>query len=344
MATNLVAAGRAAICGMVLLAFGSARADTAALYEAAKKEGELTWYTAHTDGETAEAVGRAFSQRYPGIKVNVIRTTAQVAYQRLRQEIRSGTAQCDVFSSTDVGHDVALKKEGRLAHYVPENAAKISPEFRDFDKDGTFYPTAAELVVITYNTQRVAPAEAPKKWTDLLDPEWKGKISLGHPAFSGTVGTWVVLMRKLYGWDYFEKLEKNKPQIGRSINDTVTMLNSGERAVAAGPSATTLKSADKGNPVALIYPEDGALLMISPSAVMANAPHPNAARLFMEFLLGVEHAEISVRDRGESLRPEVKPLQGAKPFTEVKVLRPSVDEIIKGIPEVIEQWRDTFGG
>jgi iron(III) transport system substrate-binding protein len=339
-----VAAGRAVVCGLVLAFAAPAAADVTGLYEAARKEGELTWYTAHTDGETAEAVGRAFSERYPGVKVNVIRTTAQVAYQRLRQEIRSGTAQCDVFSSTDVGHDIALKKEGRFAHYVPENAAKISPEFQGFDPDGYFYPTSAGLVLITYNTEKVRAEEAPRKWPDLLDPKWKGKVSVGHPGFSGYVGTWVVLMRKLYGWDYFEKLERNKPQIGRSVNDTVTMLNSGERVVAAGPSATTLKSADKGNPVALIYPEDGALLMISPSAVMANAPHPNAARLFMEFLLGVEHAEISVRDRGESLRPEVKPLQGAKPFTEVKVLRPTVDEIIKGIPEVIEQWRDTFGG
>jgi iron(III) transport system substrate-binding protein len=76
---------------------------------------------------------------------------------------------------------------------------------------------------------------------------------------------------------------------------------------------------------------------------MANAPHPNAARLFMEFLLGPEHAQISVRDRGESLRPEVKPLTGAKPFNEVKVIRPTLAEIVDGIPDVIERWRDTFG-
>jgi len=189
----------------------------------------------------------------------------------------------------------------------------------------------------------VKAEDAPKNWPELLEPKWKNQVSIGHPGFSGYVGTWVVLMRKLYGWQFFEKLEKGKPQIGRSINDTVTMLNSGERSVAAGPSATTLKSLDKGNPVGIVYPKDGALLMISPSAVMANAPHPNAARLFMEFLLGIEHAEISVKDRGESLRPEVKPLQGAKAFTEVKVIRPTEDEIVKGIPEVIDEWRDTFG-
>ena len=59
-----------------------------------------------------------------------------------------------------------------------------------------------------------------------------GKVSIGHPGFSGYVGTWVVQMKKLYGWDYFKKLEQNKPRIGRSINDTVTMLNAGERIVA----------------------------------------------------------------------------------------------------------------
>jgi len=84
-------------------------------------------------------------------------------------------------------------------------------------------------VTITYNNSLVAEKDAPKNWPDLLDPRWKDKVAIGHPAFSGYVGTWVVLMRKLYGWQYFEKLEKNKPQIGRSINDTVTMLNAKER-------------------------------------------------------------------------------------------------------------------
>jgi iron(III) transport system substrate-binding protein len=88
---------------------------------------------------------------------------------------------------------------------------------------------------------------------------------------------------------------------------------------------------------------DGAVLMVSPSAVLANAPHPNAAQLFMEFLLGEEHARISVKMRNELLRPEVKPLAGARPFTEVNVIRLSTAEIEKGIPKVIEQWRDTFG-
>ena len=92
------------------------------------------------------------------------------------------------------------------------------------DKDGHYWVTAAALMPRLQH-QRWWPRRTRRSnWPDLLDPKWKDKISIGHPAFSGYVGTWVVQMRKLYGWDYFEKLEKNKPQIGRSINDTVTML------------------------------------------------------------------------------------------------------------------------
>jgi iron(III) transport system substrate-binding protein len=168
-------------------------------------------------------------------------------------------------------------------------------------------------------------------------------VSIGHPAFSGYVGTWVVQMRKLYGWDYFEKLEKNQPQIGRSVNDTVTMLNAKERWVAAGPEATTLLSRDKGNPLSVIYPTDGALLMVSPSAVPKNAPSPNAGKLFIEFLLDKEAAESQVKSHSMAVIKGIKPAAGAKPLEEIKIVRPTEEEITKGIPEVKDKFRDTFG-
>lgn len=321
----------------------AAHADMAAIEAAARKEGAVTWYTAQYGAEIAEEVGRAFTAKYPGITVNVTRTSAQIAFQRLSQDIREGVAQCDVFSSTDLGHDVALKKQNRLAHYDAENEAKLSPLFQGFDKDHTFYPTVAGLVFLAYNSNKVKPDQAPKNWTDLLDPKWKGQIATGHPGFSGTMGTLVVGWHKLYGWEFLDKLEKNKPLIGRSINDTVTMLNSGERAIAAGASGTVIESAARGNPVAVVYPPDGMVLLISPSGILANAPHPNAARLFLEFLLGPEHAEISVRAGREPLRPEVPSGPGVKPLSEIKLIKLTSEEITEGIPEAIERWRDVFG-
>ena len=156
--------------------------------------------------------------------------------------------------------------------YQPHNLVNMFDSLKQYnDKNTLYWVTAAALVAITYNTSLVSEKDAPKNWTDLLDPKWKYKVSIGHPAFSGYVGTWVVEMKKLYGWQFFEKLEKNKPQIGRSINDTVTMLNSKERWVAAGPEATTLLSRDKGNPLAVVYPKDGTLLMVSATGIPKNA-------------------------------------------------------------------------
>jgi iron(III) transport system substrate-binding protein len=320
----------------------AARADMKALEEAAKKEGELTWYVSHYTSEGAEELGATFTKLY-GIKVNVFRTTAQVAYQRATQDFKAGQTECDVFSTTDIGHVMKFKAEGKLVKYVPETEAKAAKAFQNLDPDGYFHTTSAGFVVLTYNTSKVKAEDAPKKWNDLLDPKWKGKVSTGHPGFSGYVGTWVLSMKLKYGWSYFDKLEKNKPQIGRSINDTVTALNAGERQVAAGADGSTLYSADRGNPLAIIYPEDDAITIIAPTAILAGSKHPNAAKLFMEYLYSVEASEIDVKHFTVPMRPEVAVAKGEKPVDEVKQFKPTNEQMAKGLPEAIEQWRDTFG-
>jgi iron(III) transport system substrate-binding protein len=342
----LLLAAFAAVCALVAGAGAPALAfeGEAQLYEAAKKEKEITWYISHYDSETSAALCAGFEKKYPGIKCNYVRTTAQVAYQRLAQDQKAGIAQASVISSTDTSHFGRMKKDGWLQPYRPKNLSELVDAFKAYnDPDDLFFATAAGLVLLTYNTSMVPAAEAPKKWTDLADPRWKGKVSIGHPGFSGYVGTWVVQMKMLYGWDYFKKLELNKPRIGRSINDTVTMLNAKESAVAAGPLATTLESRAKGNPVAVAYPEDGAILMVSPSGIVKNAPAPNAAKLLMEFLLSKDGNEIMVKHFQDPVNKLVKPAAGGKPLSEIKTIRPTYDEIEKGIPEVKELFRDTFG-
>lgn len=315
------------------------------LYEAAKKEGgELTWYTAQSDDITAQTLGRSFEALYPGLKVNVLRTTAQVAYQRVTQEIKASAIQCDVFSSTDIGHSVELKGRGNFEKYVPDNAGKVLEIYKNYDPDGYYFVTSAGLIGIGYNTTKVKEADAPKNWTELLDPKWNNNIALGHPGFSGYVGTWALTLRNQYGWDFFEKLAKNNPRVGRSINDTVTMLNAGESAIAgSGPVGTLLESVQKGNPLAMSYPTDGTVLIIAPSSVMKGCKHPSAARLYMEFLLSPRASQIWVDHFNESIRPEISPSKGAVSAKDLKIIRPTVEQITKGVPEVIKQWRETFG-
>ena len=319
-----------------------ARADTAALEQAARAEGALTWYVAQVDSETSEQMGRAFSQQYPGVKVSVIRTTGQVAYERLTQDLKNNAPQCDVFSTTDMAHMPALIKRNALANYTPENAAFISPAFQGLGDPGYDYPSTSTLMLMIYNSQKVKPEDAPKSWTDLLDPRWKGRCAFGHPGFSGYVGVWAVAMRRLYGWDFFDKLAKNNPRIGRSGNDPITLLNAAECVVGLAPLGTSLQSADKGNPIAVVYPTDGSVLCVGPSAVLASAPHPNAGRLFANWLMSIEFAKICAEARIDSVRAEVPPKAGAKPLSEVKLLKVTTAELAKQVPEVIEQWRETF--
>ncbi len=314
------------------------------LYEAAKAKPEVTWYTGQMQAEPSEAAATAFTARFPGIKVNVVRSTSQVAYQRLSQDLRAGVTQCDVFSSTDYSHAAFLKREGRLLPYRPVNAPGLLDVIRDSDKDNAFQITYLGLYMIGRQSDKVTEADAPKTWKDLLDPKWRNKLAVGHPGFSGAIGSWCITMRKMYGWDYFKALEKNKPQIGRSSADPVTTMNAGERTVGVAiPSATLLFSASRGNPLALIYPTDGSLLVPSPSAIMKNAPHLAAAKLFMEFMAGPTYSE-SVRPFfHDSLRGDVAQPPGAKAIADIKTILPTGDETEAGMPEVKELWRDTFG-
>jgi iron(III) transport system substrate-binding protein len=317
---------------------------TPELIEAARKEGSVTWYIAQVDTQTAEAMGRAFTAQFPGVAVAVIRTTGQVAYERLLQDLKNGAPQCDVFSSTDVSQYPALKKRGALANYTPAGAASLLPAFRQVSDPGYTYPSAATAHLLIYNSLQVKGQDVPKVWPDLLDPRWQGRVATGHPAFSGCTGIWVLALKKAYGWQYFEKLAKNNPRIGRSGNDPVTLINAGECLLGPAPANTAFQQVDRGNPIVPVYPTDGATLCVGPSSVMASAPHPNAARLYMEWLMSDDYSKLSVANHGDPVHPGVALTAGQKPLDQVPLMSLTVEEIAKGVPEIIEQWRDTFGG
>ncbi|HEX3499260.1 MAG TPA: extracellular solute-binding protein [Stellaceae bacterium] len=313
------------------------------LYEAAKKEGALTWYSGVLDQGLCEKVGQAFTAKYPGIRVDATKTTSQVAFQRLLQDIKSGEVQSDVLTSTDASHLVYLKEKGELVKFVPDNAKEVATAFQNIDPDGYYHVTWANLASIVYNTNKVKAEDAPKNWPDLLDPKWKDQVTVGSPSFSGMVGVWTLSLAKLYGWDYFTKLNAQKPQVGRSIDDAVTVLNSGERMVGLGAASTALRNAAKGNPIAVVYPTDGAVAVVAPSGLIKGSKSPNAGKLFLQFMLSFEYSKLLADNFEQSLRPDVPPAPGARPLSEVKVISPPVEEITKEMPGAKEKWKEVFG-
>lgn len=346
-ALGLLKLSRCVLVGAVAVALigaaaGAARAQTD-LYEAAKNEGRVVWYVAQFDADTAQKIASAFEQRYPGVKVDVVRASTGVIFQRIQQEAAANVFAADVFSTPDEGEGAALESKGMLTCYQPPEVDKIAKGLQHADAAGCYHITSAWLVLITYNSKSITAAEAPKDWPDLLDPKWKNEIAIGDPAFSGSVATWVNQLTRMYSWSYFEKLDKQQPRIGRSINETVTALNSGERRVAVGLDVTTLKSRMAGNPIEVVYPTSGSVLMLAPSAVLKQAPHPNAAKLFLNFMMSREFSKVLAANSYHPIRSDMPALPGARSLNDVKTVRPSLQEIEKGNREVIEKFRATFG-
>lgn len=334
--------------GTVMTSPALARADDNAAYftelhAEAKQEGELTWYIAHWRVEIAERVAKRFTETYPGVKCNVVRATGQVIYQRLSQDLKAKVANCDVFSSTDLGQYVSLKAAKQLLPFVPKNLADCSPLIAKYDPDGAYTITDGNTTVLCYNGELVKDADAPRKWTDLLDPKWRNQVAVAHPGFSGAMGGWVLSMTNLYGWEFFEKLKENRPQIGRSLIDPPTTVASGERKVGIGSGVSVFGNASRGPSMKGVYPQDGAILSFSPTGIPATTAHPNAAKLFVEFLLGRESAEITRSEFSVPVRTDVTPAPGIHPLGTLKGISKSPTEMYEKLPELIECWRDTFG-
>src|SRR5207249_900295 len=260
---------------------------TPALIEAAKKEGQVIYYTS-TDLPVAEKLAKAFEAKYPGIAVRVERTGAERVFQRIGQEYASNIHAVDALNSSDAAHFIVWKREGILAPYVPEDVALHYPAEHK-DPDGLFASWRIWLSVIGYNTKLVKPEEAPKSFADLLDPKWSGKIVKGHPGYSGTIMTATFQISRDLGWGYFEKLARQKVMQVQSSADPPKKLALGERAVMAdGNEYNLFQLKEKGEPVEIVYPTEGTPLIIGPQGVLKDAPHPSAARLLQSFLFSIE--------------------------------------------------------
>lgn len=339
-----VTSGMLALGAAALGAPAQAAEDQKALYEAAKKEGKVTWYSGYLNQPICNTVAAAFTRKYPGIQVAATKTTSQVAFQRLMQDLNAGAVQADVFSSTDAAHMTDLIAKGKLVKYTPPNAAGLVPAVRDFNGGGYYRPGWVGMVTIMYNSKKVSAAESPKDWPDLTDPKWKNKIAFGSPNYSGLVGVWTVGMTEKYGWGYFEKLNKLNPLVGRSIDDAVAVLNSGERSVAICSPASAFRSAAKGNPLVVNYPTSFSLADLSPAAIIQGSPSPNAAKLLIDFMAGPEYSKILTDNFEQSLRADVPPPKGAKSLDQLTLFQPKLADIEKELPGLRSKWRDLFNG
>src|SRR6201746_2732314 len=330
--------GLAAFATRVMAAAPAPVSITPDLVEAAKKKAKVPLYPS-MDLPVGEKLGKAFEAQYPGIARQMRRSGSERLFQRVDQEFSSNIRAVDVINTSDASHIITWKKNGWLAPFVSEDIAQhFLPEYRD--PDGMFATTRLYLSSIAYNTNLVKPEDAPKSWADLLDPKWAGKMVKGHPAYSGTIMTATFQLVRELGWEYLEKLSKQRVMQVQSSTDPPKKLALGERAVMAdGNEYGVVLLKEAGQPVEPLYPSEGTPTISGPTAIFATAPHPNAARLFHAWFHTRETQQFFMDYTAQySAHAQVQSKPGRRKLSDIKLMK----EDTAGVEAMTEEIKTRY--
>ena len=280
---------------MLALAATSARAADAAMIEAAKKEGVVVWYTSQIINQLVLPVATAFEKKY-GVKIEYVRANTGDIVIRIDQEAKAGKVLADVFDGTSPV--AVLKPKNLVMKWVPD-AAKDFPKGL-VDPEGYWIADYIFIVVAAVNTDLVQKGTEPKGWQDLLDPKWRGKMAWSSSPSSSAAPGFVGLVLREYGEErgmaYLKQLATQKiaviPTATRQVLDQVI---AGEYPIALqAVNHHAVYSASRGAPVKWLPFEPG-MVNLGAVSVTKDAPHPNAAKLLIDFLVS-EEGQVIFRD------------------------------------------------
>jgi ABC-type Fe3+ transport system substrate-binding protein len=300
----------------ILLSGPQARAADSALYDAAKKEGEVAWYTSLIVNQAVRPLIAAFNAKYPGIDVKYARGDSGPNAIKVMNEARAGKVEGDVFDG--IATTPPLLKAGLVETFTPSEAEKYPPALRD--PDGRWNALVVYFLTPGINTQLVGKDEI-KTAQDFLNPKWKGKIAWSTEPSSGAavyVGSVLQTMGEDKGMEFLHALAKqdivNVDATNRAILDQVIL---GQYAIALSIfNHHAVLSEQKGAPVTWLRVEPIPAPFHS-IGLVKNAPHPNVGKLLIDFLLS-EEGQRAFADVGylpampavPARTPEVKPEAG----------------------------------
>jgi ABC-type Fe3+ transport system substrate-binding protein len=281
---------RALVCFITMLRWigGEASAADRSLVESAKKEGTVTWYTTQIVDQLARPAAEAFQKKY-GIKVDFTRADSSQVALRLSTEAQAGHVMADVFDSTTI--TLAMKKQNMILQWLPDAAARLPKQFSD--SDGYWTAASANVLTVGYNTSLVPDGTQPKRFADLLDEKWKGRLVWGTSsspsAAAGFIGTVLTAMGEKDGMEYLQKLAKqNVVGLQQSARQVLDQVIAGEYWVAVQIfNNHAVISAAKGAPSAWV-PLEASMAHLLVFSVTREAPHPNAGKLFEDFMTSRE--------------------------------------------------------
>lgn len=292
----------------VLLAFGSglswgASSEKEKTIEAAKKEGKLVLYSG-MDVEEANIYLGEFGKKYPFIKPELFRSSGEKVLTRFLIESRANTHRADIFQ-TSIVQVYQLKNEGLLKKYISEEARAYPEGFRD--REGYWNAFYLLTYVLGYNTKLVPPKEAPVNYEDLLNPKWKGLIGLETEEYQWFYHM-LQIMGKEKGLDYMRRLAKQDLQMRKGHTLLAQLVAAAEIAVAVVVYANRVeRMKGTGAPIDWVRFKGPTITAINAISIPEKAPHSNAARLFVDFVLSREGQNLLRNLRRIPAHPDVSP-------------------------------------
>lgn len=258
----------------------------------------------------------AFNKRYPFIKTEYFRTGKQKLVSKILFEEQARQRVADVIHTSVIETHI-LKKRGALSKYVPREAASFPSQYRD--PEGLWTSAYASGTLLGYNSRQVKRDDVPKTYEDLLHPRWKNSIAIDANKIE-----WFAMLLKLKGRAYMEKLAALNPTLRDGNTLVLQLLAAGEFPIAAGVyeySVEDLKT--KGAPVEWIGLEPVITYTVAVS-LPSQPNHPNAAKLFIEWLLSKEGQEVINQYGRVPIRDDVESKYG-KILKRHKLLMTDVD-------------------
>ena len=272
----------------ITLGFSTSFGAETPLLKKANEEGRLIAYLAMNAAD-AVSVQTSFEKQFPQIKVDLVRTGAPAMLQRILTEYRGGKIFADVVLGFGFIH-YELAQQKLLARYDSSERSNYAPQFKD--KDGFWTNVIPIVHTIAYNPKMVPPAELPARYTDLLLPQWKGKAGMNSNNIM-FLAAMTTHFGKERATDFLQKLSAQQPQVRSGGTLVATLVAAGEFPLAYSINENNVENfKQRGAPIDWVRLADPLYGELVPIGVMAGAPHPNAARLFVDYALSKEGQEL----------------------------------------------------
>jgi ABC-type Fe3+ transport system substrate-binding protein len=285
------------------------------LYAKAKLEQTLVLYGAGPTGSYERWI-KDFEQRFPGIRVALTGGLSNGLNRRIEQQLANKRMETDLAIFQTIQDFVRWKKAGALLLFKPEGSDAIDPAYKD--EDGAFTAVSVNTVVYAYNTARVPPAEVPKSALDFLKPLFQGQLITTDPTEDDAGLSVFNLIVEKYGWDYMDKYMAQKPAFVTSGHaDVSNAIAAGEKLATFDSTSTTPRLKAQGKPIELVFSQaDATPVFLVGAAIFKDAPHPNAAKLYLNWYLAKEQQS---RSGTFSPRADVPPPPGYAPLSSYNI-------------------------